>query len=303
MSRGISIIIPCLNAGTFLLDSVYSVIKQPFRYDYEVIVVDDGSDDVSTQLALDKIEQEPTVKVIRKAENCGAQFARNSGIMLSSYNYILTIDADDCLNTDPKILKNGTYTDRAIEILEARPDIAFVHSISCMFDNYDGYTISAYPVTTELILNKHHAQTSIVYRKDDALNASLYNLSISKWQDWSFAVSILNARFKQNKENNIFFFETPYYLYRVHNNPIRISSKNICERKMTKITIEQNVEIFNHHFPNKTVDEITKLVLSKKPDKLTDLLYIASNNIETALQISKQRGYSLTSDVEPKNIP
>jgi hypothetical protein len=52
-----------------------------------------------------------------------------------------------------------------------------------------------------------------------------------------------------------------------------------------------------------TVDEITDKVIASKPDKLTDLLYIASNNIQTALNMVRQRGYRLTSDIEPNNIP
>ncbi|SEN33897.1 glycosyltransferase family 2 protein [Lihuaxuella thermophila] len=301
--RGISIIIPCFNAGRFLVDAVDSIRKQPFQCEHECIVIDDGSTEAETLEALLETERAGDTIVIRMEKNQGAQYARNVGIRLAKYDYILPLDADDCLNTDQEILSSGTYADRAIQVLEERPDVAFVHSISCMFGDYNGYTISAYPVTSTQILHKHHAQTSIIYRKEDAIRAGCYHESILKWQDWSFAVSLLNARFKQNKENNIHFFEIPYHLYRIHNNPSRISSKNLSERKLTRLTIEHNLEIFSATFPNMTVDEITNKVISSKPDKLTDLLYIASNNVQTALDMVNQRGYRLTSDIEPNNIP
>lgn len=302
-NRGISVIIPCFQAGRYILDAVDSVKKQPFRCEYEYIVVDDGSKDEETIKALQEIESTQDGRVIRFSNNQGAQFARNEGLRVAKYDYILSIDADDCLNTNPMILKEGTYADRAIEILEDRPDVAFVHSISCMFGEFNGYTISAYPVTAWQILHKHHTQNSIIYRKEDAFQAGLYNESILKWQDWSFAVSLLNARFKQNKENNIHFFEAPYYLYRIHSGSSRISSRNISEKEMTRLTIEQNIEIFTSSFPSMTLEEITDHVVSSKPDKLTDLLYISSNNIDTALKMVKQRGYQLVSEIEPDNIP
>lgn len=301
--RGISIIIPCFNARRYLIEAVSSVHEQPFECPYECIVIDDGSTDPETLDALEEVEAAGDTKVVRMKTNRGAQFARNVGLRSAKYDYILGIDADDCLNTDPTILRLGTYADRAIRVLENRPDIAFAYSITCMFGNFHGYTISAYPVTATQILHKHHAATSIIYRKEDAFQAGLYNESILKWQDWSFAVSLLNARFKQNKDNKIHFFETPYYLYRIHESPSRISSRNVSERELTKLTIDQNIEIFESTFPGLTVDEITDKVITSKPDKLTDLLYIAANNVQTALEMAKQRGYQLTSDIEPTNIP
>jgi glycosyltransferase involved in cell wall biosynthesis len=304
MSRlGITIIIPCFNSGYYLLDTVNSVQNQSFQCEYECIVIDDGSTDVETQKALRKVEKEDDVTVIRMKSNQGAQYARNVGLRSAKYDYVLAIDADDCLNTDPKVLSLGTYADRAIQILEQRPDVAFIHSVTCMFGDFDGYTISAYPVTAQQILHKHHAQTSIIYRKEDAFQAGLYHESILKWQDWSFAVSILNARFKQGKDNQIYFFKEPYYLYRVHSSPSRISSRNLSERDLTRLTIEQNLEIFKSTFLNMSIEEIIDKVIKSKPDKLTDLLYIASNDVQTALEMMKQRGYRLTSDIEPDNIP
>ncbi|TCS95890.1 glycosyltransferase family 2 protein [Hazenella coriacea] len=99
-NRGISIIIPCFQAGRYILDAVNSIRKQPFRCEYEYIVVDDGSNDEETNEALREIESSKDGKVIRLANNQGAQFARNEGLRVAKYDYILSIDADDCLNKD-----------------------------------------------------------------------------------------------------------------------------------------------------------------------------------------------------------
>jgi len=197
---GISIIIPCYNAGNFLIEAVDSILIQSFRYPFEIIIVDDGSTDEKTLLSLKEIENKNKVKIIKFSHNYGAQHARNTGLKLAIFDFILTIDSDDCLNVNTKVLENGTYTDRAIDILNTFPDVAFVHSMVEMFGEYSGLTMYSYPLNEFLVLEKYHVQTNIVYRKQDAFNAGLYNESIKKWQDWSFAIAILNSRFLLGKK-------------------------------------------------------------------------------------------------------
>jgi glycosyltransferase involved in cell wall biosynthesis len=303
MEKGISIIIPNHNSGPFLREAVTSVFQQPFRYPFEVIIVDDGSNDQNTKLILKEVENDFDVKVIRLDRNRGVQHARNTGLKSAIFDYIFTIDSDDQLNTDKNVLKDGTYADRAVDILSSLPDVAFVHGIWLMFGEYEGFTISAYPVTESLILEKHHAQTNIVYRKQDALEAGLYDENIKKWQDWSFAVGILNVRFLSGKKNNIAFLDAPYYLYRIHNQTNRTSVAEISEKEMTRKTILRHPEIFRNHYKDISDEDIAQTVLFKKPNKLKDLLHVASYDINRAINMMTQRGFEIQSTNEPPNIP
>lgn len=303
MKKGISIIIPNHNSGPFLREAVASVFQQPFRYPFEVIIVDDGSNDENTKLILKKVESDFDVKVIRLDHNHGVQHARNIGLKVAVFDYIFTIDSDDRLNTDKNVLKDGTYADRAVGILSSSPDVAFVHGIWLMFGAYEGFTISAYPVTESLILEKHHAQTSIVYRKQDALEARLYDENIKKWQDWSFAIGILNARFLSGKKNNIAFLDAPYYLYRIHDQAGRISAVEVSEKNMIEKTILRHPDIFRNYYKGMSDEDIAQTVLIKKPSKLKDLLYMASSDINRAINMMTQRGFEIQSTSEPLNIP
>ncbi len=96
------------------------------------------------------------------------------------------MDADDALSTDKNIIENGTYADRAINILSSCYDISFVHPMTLMFGE-ENKLINNYPLTESLVMQKHHVPTWIVYRKEEALCANLYSEAIDKWQDWSFA--------------------------------------------------------------------------------------------------------------------
>lgn len=302
-NKGISIIIPCYNAGEFLRECIGSILEQPFIYPFEIIIVDDGSNDIGTTSMLNNLESENAVRVIRLWQNRGAQRARNIGLKESSFDYVFTIDVDDKLNTDRVILKDGTYADRAIDILDNDIGVAFVHGPWLMFGEFNGFTISAYPVTENLIIKKHHVQTSIVYRKEDAVLAGMYNESIRKWQDWSFGIALLNGRYKEGKENKISFLDQPYYLYRIHNSSSRISTTEINEEQMIRLTIKSYPEIFKKYYLTMSEEEITREVLNNKPSKLEDLLYIASHNLPRAIEMAKQRGGELRSSIEPIGIP
>jgi hypothetical protein len=193
--------------------------------------------------------------------------------------------------------------DNAINILDQQQDVVFVHCTTRMFGNYTGYTTSAFPLTEELIMKKYHASNCIVYRKEDAFESGLYDESITKWQDWSFAVGILNARKKKFKKNIIKFLNLPYYLYRIHQKTARISSKQVSELEMINNTFIRHPEIFRLYYQNLSDDEIIHAVYKNKPTDITNLLHIAANDINIAFEIVKKKKYRLLSGVKLDNIP
>jgi glycosyltransferase involved in cell wall biosynthesis len=86
----ISVVIPCYNGAAFLPETLTSVLGQTYAA-YEVIVIDDGSDDDSASMAA---SFGPLVRVVRQA-NQGESVARNRGIDEARGNWIAFLDADD----------------------------------------------------------------------------------------------------------------------------------------------------------------------------------------------------------------
>lgn len=86
----VSVIIPTFNRGWILREAVDSVLSQDFR-DFELIVVDDGSDD-NTRDILNAYQDH--IILIRQ-ENNGVSAARNRGIVRSSGELIAFLDSDD----------------------------------------------------------------------------------------------------------------------------------------------------------------------------------------------------------------
>jgi glycosyltransferase involved in cell wall biosynthesis len=91
----LSIIIPVYNVEKVLSRCVESILNQTFKY-FELILVDDGSQDNSNNICDYYAKLDCRVRVIHK-ENGGASSARNSGLKVASGRYIQFVDADDYL--------------------------------------------------------------------------------------------------------------------------------------------------------------------------------------------------------------
>ena len=87
----VSVIIPTYNRRDLLREAIRSVLEQSFR-DFELIVVDDGSEDGTREM----IQREfPGLLTYLYQENQGVSRARNRGIETSRGKYIAFLDSDD----------------------------------------------------------------------------------------------------------------------------------------------------------------------------------------------------------------
>ena len=83
-------IIACYNAGATLRETLGSLAEQePF----ELVIVDDGSDDAQTLELLEELRSEG-IRVLRQT-NSGPAGARMAGVEATSARYVTAVDADD----------------------------------------------------------------------------------------------------------------------------------------------------------------------------------------------------------------
>ena len=91
----VSVVVPAYNVENYIEQCALSVLNQSYLC-CELIIVDDGSTDSTTQI-LDKLrEKNDHVRVIHK-ENAGVSAARNTGIETAKGDYIVFVDGDDYL--------------------------------------------------------------------------------------------------------------------------------------------------------------------------------------------------------------
>ena len=111
----VSVVIPTYNRINFLPEAIDSVLSQSYPVS-EVIVVDDGSTDNTSETLASKYQK---VKFL-KQENLGVSAARNTGVSAAKSKWIAFLDSDDQWETQ-KIEKQ-------IEFLALNPDFKACHT-------------------------------------------------------------------------------------------------------------------------------------------------------------------------------
>ena len=125
--RSVGVMVPCYRHGIFLGACIESIKAQTLQ-PAQIVIVDDGSDDPETIAALDHLDDDPAVEVIRQPTNRGPSAARNRALEALHTSYVLPIDADDKLLPDA--------LERMLALLEAQPEeVGFVYPHAQHFGN------------------------------------------------------------------------------------------------------------------------------------------------------------------------
>ncbi|RKM60411.1 glycosyltransferase family 2 protein [Butyrivibrio sp. CB08] len=98
MNDKVSIIIPVYNVSAYLPECMESVFAQTYE-NLEIILVDDGSSDASSECCDKYVEIDKRIKVVHK-KNGGLVSARKAGLELVTGKYIFNLDGDDWIDTD-----------------------------------------------------------------------------------------------------------------------------------------------------------------------------------------------------------
>ena len=265
MDKGISVIVPCYNDGRYLEEAVASVYAQKTSLPIEILVVDDGSDDDATLRAIAALKARyPDIRVFRHDVNEGLPSARNTGLAHARYPFILPLDADDKLSTDPALMRQGNYIDRAVASLERNPDVAFAYCGVRLFDAVDHVWLR--PAYNEKeILSNYHVGSFAIYRRDEALSMGGYNPRLNYGEDGDLHIALVNERIKEGRVARVDYFHEPYFMYRRRSdNSSKSSSLPGWTREVLQEIIARSPEIYARHFPGLEGDALLDEVLRQR---------------------------------------
>lgn len=183
----ISVIIPLYNKEKVVCKTLESVASQTMM-DYEVIVVNDGSTDNSSQFVRSYLQDNPSFAskvIIIDQPNAGVAAARNKGIKMANYPYIAFLDADDLwdkeylsiisslINTFPDC---SVYASAYKIIYDGNEEVLPFHEV-----NNEAYVINNY---FTLVSSKQPFYTSsVVVKKDALINVGLFPEGIKFGED------------------------------------------------------------------------------------------------------------------------
>ena len=187
-----SIIVPAYQIENYLLECIDSVENQDY-VGYEIIIVDDGSYDGTTILAEQLKDKFSNIIVVHQM-NQGLSEARNCGIRIAQGKYCILLDGDD-------LFQNNTLKELAKCIeLNNFPDVVVSRFIT--FDS-------------ELNVKKECSFTFDIKKLNIINSVSLKFKEICHYwlAGWMFCV-----RSDYIRKYDLFFKNTPYYIYRTDRN-------------------------------------------------------------------------------------
>ncbi|HHQ2324139.1 glycosyltransferase family 2 protein [Providencia rettgeri] len=130
---GVSIVMPMYNGENFLEKAISSVVKQTFK-NWELIIIDDHSDDNSYSIAKNYISE--NIKLLKtKNSRSGAAKARNIGILEAKKRFIAFLDCDDYWDSNK--------LEKQLNLL-IKEKAHFCYSAYNIFDNESGKIIGSF---------------------------------------------------------------------------------------------------------------------------------------------------------------
>jgi glycosyltransferase involved in cell wall biosynthesis len=176
----VSVVIPCYMQAEYLRQAVDSVVAQTFE-DWELVIVNDGSTDATSQIAREAIERYPDRQVrLVETPNQGLPRARNAGIEASRGWMIQPLDADDILH--PSML------DRTVTALEKDWTSAIAYTDLYHFGSEDRL-VRAHHYNFERLCFRNQLSYCSLYRRHAWQDAGGYNPNMEwGYEDWDFWV-------------------------------------------------------------------------------------------------------------------
>lgn len=179
---------PCLNAEKFIAQSIESALAQSFK-DFELIIVDNGSEDSSPEIIQAYAEKDPRILALT-CKDRGVSKARNKALEIAQGKYIALLDADD-------IWYPGKLA-REIPVLEKKPEyigsyssVDYINESGVLEDKshlkHFGYSGEIY---LHLLLRNEIPNPSPILRKDSVLIFKGFREDLSYGEDWDLLLKL-----------------------------------------------------------------------------------------------------------------
>jgi hypothetical protein len=207
----ISIVIPTLDRADLLSQTLDSVQQQTWS-DWEVIVVDDGSQDGTEMLMQQRCQADRRIRYVSHPQApIGGGACRNFGTQLALGQYVLFLDSDDCL-------ARHCLADRWAS-LEPMPQLDFGVYPCILFERHPGDLQLLWNADTGeddldrfLTLDIPWQTSSILWRRRALATLGGWDERLPSWQDWEFHTRALLQNFQYRRfAQPDFFWRMPHH--------------------------------------------------------------------------------------------
>ena len=243
----ISVIVPIYNIIDCLERCVLSIVNQTYK-DMEIILVDDGSTDGTSELCDDLAKRDSRIKVFHK-ENGGSSSARNLGLKHATGEFIGFVDSDDYIEEDMYELLADAITRYGAKMAQISRDEV----------NEDGSKREdvCIPPSSEILLSNQDMMRELLLHKGDC---SFCTRICAKdlFETRQFPVGELNEDFKllvdmlKDVESFPVLPKQCYHVFYRMNSNSRRKDKNDFSRVFTDIVNNADYvdEVVNQTYPD-----------------------------------------------------
>lgn len=287
MTNLISVVVTCYNHENYIEQCLRSIFKQTYR-NIELIVLDDGSTDNSSEIIQEVLKESPFVTTFESHENIGVVRTRNKGLNLLNGDYFLFVDSDDFLDE--------TYVEELYECaINRQADIVYCDLFN--FEKNEVYLKAQEFEIHSILVSNYISNCSLV--KKAILKGTYYDETLSgkKLEDYDFFLNLIinngaKAVYQPNAKLNYRVFEKDSISKR---DSVRYHFEiylEVLEKYLDKLpheiyqAVSENLMILESRIDDliKHHDDVTDYVnrLKKERDQLERRKYAQSKRLKAA---------------------
>lgn len=225
------------NYGRYIDDAIDSLKAQTYQ-DFEVFLIDDGSDDGHTRKKLEEVKYDKISKKYLYDTNLGNAKRRRDQYARMSNKYVLDMSGDDKLM--PRFLEE------TVEFLEKHPDYGAVSTNMLEYmDDFEGDPFATVcfdesKMGLPEMLSECHCLGTSLMRGDVLRNLNLSG-GFVRYQDWDRWITMLESGWK------IGLISEPLFMYRLHNDSLSHSSSAKIEAETFRKIIKKHEALYKKY--------------------------------------------------------
>jgi glycosyltransferase involved in cell wall biosynthesis len=238
----VSVILPAYNGEKYLADAIESVRAQTIP-DWELVIVDDGSEDASRSIAADYAGCDPRIRSIPQSRE-GVASARNRGIREArpGFEYLAFLDHDDMLEPDMleslrsaleatpgAVAAHGrrrNVDERGLPLRHARPPVWPSRRRGVVGKGLKLWAVDAPTTFSVLAYANVIAMSGALSRRRDVEAVGGFDTAIAFAEDWDFWL-------RMSRRGEIVFLDRITCRYRHHDANMSRDGRRAAEGRRT----------------------------------------------------------------------
>ncbi len=276
MKHKVSVFIPVYNTEKYIGKAIRSVLEQTYT-DFELIILDDCSNDNTHQIISQIAKQDNRIKIFRNKENLGMMANWNKGISLCKGKYWGKLDADDYWG--PTVLENS------VSILDNYDDVGLVCGKYKIVDENNKITPSEQ--IPEFLLNKSFSTISLVKAGPEKmfqyniLRQGIGLLRMSVFKDFGLFLLMDSGDtemwYRIGAHYNIYCFDKLFSYHRIWSASYMRQNVDVDIERRNKNLFDTRNTIIEYYYKNNKITDFERTEMINKNKFIYNSFLISKN--------------------------